>query len=886
MLWLSGVTIYDIQYTTNAGSGTYPSPYQNQTVTLQGIVTATEFLTYHAYFLSMPESGAWRGIMIYDPNHSPNVGDNVQITGEVFEYYGLTEINNVSSYTVLSTNNPVPALLNVTTAEANSEPYEGCYVQVQNATVTQTMNSYNEWYVSDGSGAVQINDGFMDMNAIAGQVVMGNVFEYIRGFMYYSYSAYNLNPRSEADVQLGGGVLMVSVPDVTVTLGGSVQVPINVSNLSQSMNYTQYGFQLSYNPGVITYQNYSVTNTLSGSGTLAVTPSAGSLNVTYTHTTPFTGSGVLIRFNFTGSALGTSPLNLNGFNFNSNPIFNIDNGSVTVTQQTAEVVDTLTVIQLPLLNIPAIVVPGEQLRIECVAPTNTTGWAAQLKKGNIAVSLPITQAQYENLPARWVVKAQVPTVNIFELYDLQVTASGGINDRTAKSVCVLPSRKTSYYFAHVTDMHMPTHIFYPDAGYDTDSTETVDFREVIKDLNIIRPEFVLNTGDLVNQGELEDYENLRFYSKGKRLLKELEVPAYLVPGNHDIGGWTGTAPPPGTGPKNWWRFFGWSWLNNPNASYPYHTQDYSFDYGPVHYIGLTAYDNYDNYLYNIFGDNSFTNQQLSWLQSDLALNGQDTNVLFYHYDYDDELNLTNLGVDMALWGHIHYNSGSLIQTPYNLATDATCDGGRAYRIIRVNGTTLTPYATCYAGTNGTNINLNYFPHNLGTLDSVMVVVNNYQPLTFENALVKFNMPAGNWAYTVTNGVLEQVDRSGSVNVCYVRVNLTANSIVNVSLKQSGTPTDDQTAPATVFELLSVSPNPFSTDTTLSLKLERPIPIVAAIYNLKGEKVKQLYDGKLDSGYHKLAWDGRDERNAPVPAGIYLLKLQAGTVIRLRKVLKY
>jgi len=39
---------------------------------------------------------------------------------------------------------------------------------------------------------------------------------------------------------------------------------------------------------------------------------------------------------------------------------------------------------------------------------------------------------------------------------------------------------------------------------------------------------------------------------------------------------------------------------------------------------------------------------------------------------------------MALWGHIHSNSGDINTHPYNLATAAVCDGKRAYRIIKVN----------------------------------------------------------------------------------------------------------------------------------------------------------------------------------------------------------
>ncbi|RPJ49386.1 MAG: hypothetical protein EHM19_00330, partial [Candidatus Latescibacterota bacterium] len=40
--------------------------------------------------------------------------------------------------------------------------------------------------------------------------------------------------------------------------------------------------------------------------------------------------------------------------------------------------DTLTVIQRPLVNVPALVRPGDTLTIECEAAPGTTGWAASL----------------------------------------------------------------------------------------------------------------------------------------------------------------------------------------------------------------------------------------------------------------------------------------------------------------------------------------------------------------------------------------------------------------------------------------------------------------------------------------------------------------------------
>jgi len=881
---LNAVTIYEIQYTTEAGSGTYPSPYAGQTVTTQGIVTANGYSGSYGFYMSMPEGGAWKGILVYTSSYSPSVGTLVEVTGQVWEYFGLTEIRYVSSYQVISVGNPVPPAAVVTTAQASGEAYEDVLMQVQNAEVTQGINSYSEWAVSDGSGNCVIGDVFFDQAQLGSMISMGVLFDSIKGVGTYGYGIYSLNPRSAGDLIINSQGVVITLPSLQVDLNAQLTVPVHVSNLTMTHGFQSYQFQLSYDPGVLNYINYSSAGTLSSGGTTMVTPSLGSLSVNFVTNGFLLGQGALINLNFTAVGNGVTPLTASNFTFNNIPVMIINQGLVTVGVSGGEVIDTLTVIQRPLLNIPAIVIPGENLSIECVAPQTTTNWAAQLAKGNLSTDITILNAEYVTTPPRWILHATVPNVNVFELYDLKVTASGGISDRTRKSVQVLPTRKTSYYFAHVTDLHMPTHIFYPDYGYNTDSTEVVDFREVIQDLNLIRPEFVLLTGDLVNQGELEEFENMRVYSKTKRVLGELEVPVYVTAGNHDIGGWTGTPPPAGSARKFWWKNFGWSWLDNTSTSWPYNTQDYSFDYGPVHYVGLEAYDNYDNYLYNIYGANSFTNHQMQWLQIDLTNSGASTNVLFHHYDFDDELNLSSLGINMALWGHIHYDSGSISNQPYNLATRSTCDGNRSYRIIRVNGTTLQPYSTVNAGSTGNQVRISFSPNNYGYADSVSASVVNNQPLSFENALVKFLMPSGNAEYTVTGGVLEQVDRSGENNVCYVKVNLTAYSNQTVTIKDNTTAIGDNSLPTATLTVNAIYPNPFKDFANISITKPDSGRLTVKVFNLKGQLVKTVFDSDVSSGIQYLGWDGKTERNLSCPDGIYFIKVSAGGFSLSRKLI--
>ena len=48
------------------------------------------------------------GIFVFAPGAAVDVGDQVQVTGTVTEFFGLTELNGVSAITVLSSDNPLP----------------------------------------------------------------------------------------------------------------------------------------------------------------------------------------------------------------------------------------------------------------------------------------------------------------------------------------------------------------------------------------------------------------------------------------------------------------------------------------------------------------------------------------------------------------------------------------------------------------------------------------------------------------------------------------------------------------------------------------------------------------------------------------------------------
>ncbi len=199
------LTCYDVQYTAES-SGT--SPYYGETVTVEGIVVATEWKGYVDFFIADPEGGPWHGLFVYDGDEEygdlVSVGDMVSITGMIDEYYDLTELKNISDMEILSQGNELPPVYRTTTGEvAESEALESVYVYVTgDLEVTAEQNEYGEWYIDDGSGECQVDDGFFYLDSVDPPIVIefGDVWGTIRGLVDYSYDLFAINPVSPSDI--------------------------------------------------------------------------------------------------------------------------------------------------------------------------------------------------------------------------------------------------------------------------------------------------------------------------------------------------------------------------------------------------------------------------------------------------------------------------------------------------------------------------------------------------------------------------------------------------------------------------------------------------------------------------------------------------------------
>ena len=85
-------------------------------------------------------------------------------------------------------------------------------------------------------------------------------------------------------------------------------------------------------------------------------------------------------------------------------------------------------------------------------------------------------------------------------------------------------------------------------------------------------------------------------------------------------------------------------------------------------------------------------------------------------------------------------------------------------------------------------------------------------------------------------------------------------------------------------LASNYPNPFNSSTQIPYRVSASGPVRLVIYNALGQPVRTLVDEIQAAGTYQVPWDGRDHSGARVANGVYLYRLQAGTVAQVHKML--
>jgi hypothetical protein len=87
-----------------------------------------------------------------------------------------------------------------------------------------------------------------------------------------------------------------------------------------------------------------------------------------------------------------------------------------------------------------------------------------------------------------------------------------------------------------------------------------------------------------------------------------------------------------------------------------------------------------------------------------------------------------------------------------------------------------------------------------------------------------------------------------------------------------------------FILQQNYPNPFNTNTTIRYAISNVSNVSIIIYNVLGQTVKTLVNGRKDAGNYEVSWNGKDDDGHAISSGIYIYKLKYGITVKTNKMM--
>ncbi len=89
---------------------------------------------------------------------------------------------------------------------------------------------------------------------------------------------------------------------------------------------------------------------------------------------------------------------------------------------------------------------------------------------------------------------------------------------------------------------------------------------------------------------------------------------------------------------------------------------------------------------------------------------------------------------------------------------------------------------------------------------------------------------------------------------------------------------------TKVELAQNYPNPFNPTTTIRFGIPQEGKVKLVIYNVLGQKVKELVNDNRSAGYYNIIWNGRGDKGHVVSSGVYLYRIESGGISKTMKLM--
>jgi endoglucanase len=133
-------------------------------------------------------------------------------------------------------------------------------------------------------------------------------------------------------------------------------------------------------------------------------------------------------------------------------------------------------------------------------------------------------------------------------------------------------------------------------------------------------------------------------------------------------------------------------------------------------------------------------------------------------------------------------------------------------------------------------------------------------------------PEGKFDWNAVDRV-EIVSEYGSMDnkeVWFDNISITGQDTATVL--ETGTLGVSNYVASNYLQVLRIVPNPMTSSTTVSCLLPEGGPVRISIYNINGQKVKDLVNKSLPRGPYSIQWSGRNDQGEKVPDGVYICRL--------------
>jgi len=393
--------------------------------------------------------------------------------------------------------------------------------------------------------------------------------------------------------------------------------------------------------------------------------------------------------------------------------------------------DEFSIIKPRLLQ-PVILVDGESFPIVITAPSDAGEWQIRIFTEYSETEIALDDADYYDSEERWLLDVSVPLDTSEDLYDIEVRFTVSETDYSLvelNAVKVLDEYPESFTIIQITDTHLVV-----------GASAIIDrITQAIHQINLLKPDLVIHTGDLTESGSIGQLE---FFES---LCENFQVPVYAIGGNHDLSTITT------------------NYIKEISELY------YFFEFGNVFIVMACT-----------FGNSSFGSTQFEWIEDEISDHKTSPlKIITFHYPiwavesegviyegFDEAPAFIELcedeGVDLVLYGHSHNDDVQIFDdTTYILTTalggSVWAGNVHGYRILQFEDYELTyhSYDGVYLSQPLGGIEVERVPDNVRILDKGLnLKISNQLTYPLEDLMVKVLLqPLSDDDYVVANATL-------------------------------------------------------------------------------------------------------------------------------------